>query len=157
MRWIRKTNGWNWIGLQDYDMFELSFNKQYSFFVLLFCPSWSCTIICCINRFTSLCKEAQASWTSSCILKWIYFMLFTRIKKIISNFSHRPEVLWCQRFRHKLTKFFDRSWKFISFISGKFITKCILSSLERYRERTRDCIWKAHSGSGLCRYQFNRR
>ena len=26
-------------------------------FLLLFCPSWSCTIICCINRFTSLCKN----------------------------------------------------------------------------------------------------
>ena len=25
--------------------------------LLLFCPSWSCTIICCINRFTSLCKN----------------------------------------------------------------------------------------------------
>ena len=25
--------------------------------MLLFCPSWSCTVICCINRFTSLCKN----------------------------------------------------------------------------------------------------
>ena len=25
--------------------------------MLLFCPSWSCTIICCINRFTSLCMN----------------------------------------------------------------------------------------------------
>ena len=24
---------------------------------MLFCPSWSCTIICCINRFTSLSKN----------------------------------------------------------------------------------------------------
>ena len=24
---------------------------------MLFCPSWSCTIICCINRFTSLCNN----------------------------------------------------------------------------------------------------
>ena len=23
----------------------------------LFCPSWSCAVICCINRFTSLCKN----------------------------------------------------------------------------------------------------
>ena len=29
--------------------------KQY--IMLLFCPSWSCTIICWINRFTSLCKN----------------------------------------------------------------------------------------------------
>ena len=29
-------------------------NKIY---VLLFCPSWSYTIICCIHRFTSLCKN----------------------------------------------------------------------------------------------------
>ena len=26
-------------------------------YLLLFCPSWSCTIICCINWFTSLCKN----------------------------------------------------------------------------------------------------
>ena len=26
-------------------------------YVLLLCPSWSCTIIRCINRFTSLCKN----------------------------------------------------------------------------------------------------
>ena len=25
--------------------------------LLLFCPFWSCTIICCINWFTSLCKN----------------------------------------------------------------------------------------------------
>ena len=27
--------------------------------MLLFCPSWSCTIICCINWFTSLCKTVK--------------------------------------------------------------------------------------------------
>ena len=26
-------------------------------FLSLFCPSWSCTIICCINSFISLCKN----------------------------------------------------------------------------------------------------
>ena len=25
--------------------------------ILLFCPSWTCNVICCINRFTSLCKN----------------------------------------------------------------------------------------------------
>ena len=25
--------------------------------ILLFCPSWSCIILCSINRFTSLCKN----------------------------------------------------------------------------------------------------
>ena len=27
------------------------------FYVLLICPSWSCIVICCINKFTSLCKN----------------------------------------------------------------------------------------------------
>ena len=57
--------------------------------VLLFYPSWSCTITCCINWFISLCKnllpssiendahgieklllKTQVSKTSSCIVKW---------------------------------------------------------------------------------------
>ena len=34
-----------------------SLNLAKSNSTLLFCPYWSCTIICCINRFTSLCKN----------------------------------------------------------------------------------------------------
>ena len=76
--------------------------------MLLFCPSWSCTIISCFNWFTSLCKnlfnlleflaeafqchchhfqcltvlvelqlllKTQVSWTSSCIVKWISYVI----------------------------------------------------------------------------------
>ena len=76
--------------------------RQWSCYLhqLLFCPSWSCTIICCINTFTSICKnlsnllefhrnrqciedeaqgienlllKTQITWASSCIVKWIYW------------------------------------------------------------------------------------
>ena len=33
--------------------------------MLLFRPSWSCTIIYCINRFTSLCKNFSFTWVFS--------------------------------------------------------------------------------------------
>ena len=33
--------------------------------MLLFCPSWSCTIIYCIIRFTSLCKNFLLTWNFS--------------------------------------------------------------------------------------------
>ena len=38
--------------------------------LLLFCPSSSCTIICCINRFTSLCKNL-------CQLTWVFSRSFS--------------------------------------------------------------------------------
>ena len=31
--------------------------KNYTKHMLLFCPFWYCTVICCINRFISLCKN----------------------------------------------------------------------------------------------------
>ena len=39
--------------------------------MLFFCPSWSCTIICYINRFTSLCKNLFN------LLEWVFGRSFS--------------------------------------------------------------------------------
>ena len=50
-----------WVKLNRYGVFKILIivtKKLISYiFILLFCPSWSCTIISCINIFTSLCKN----------------------------------------------------------------------------------------------------
>ena len=58
--------------------------------LLLFCPSWSCTIICCINLFTSLCKKLVR-------LTWVFSRSFS-----MPTFCHPPYSI---RWSNEITKF----------------------------------------------------
>ena len=57
--YIIETVTWNFcLGVSYTKLIKISSSiLNNKFHLLLFCPSWSCTIICCINRITSLCKN----------------------------------------------------------------------------------------------------